>query len=42
MEADHLANLGADGMQKITIEKGGNNQRWKAVREFWDGSKETG
>ena len=38
-EADHLASLGADGTRKITVEGGGNRERWKAVREFWDGSK---
>ena len=38
-EADHLANLCADGMKKTTVEKDGNNERWKAVRGFWDGSK---
>ena len=38
-EADHLANLGADVMKKTTVEKDGNNERWKAVRGFWDGSK---
>ena len=38
-EADHLASLGDDGTRKITVEGGGNRERWKAVREFWDGSK---
>ena len=37
-EADHLAKMGADGMKKITVEKDGNNERWKAVRGFWGGS----
>ena len=37
-EADHLASLGADGTRKITVEESGNHERWKAVREFWDGS----
>ena len=38
-EADHLASLGADGTRKITVEESGNHKWWKAVREFWDGSK---
>ena len=38
-ETDHLTNLGADGTRKTTVEKGGNHERWKAVREFWDSSK---
>ena len=38
-EADHLASLGADETRKITVEEGGNRERWKAVREFWGGSK---
>ena len=38
-EDDHLANLGADGMKKTTVEKDGNNERWKAVRGFWYGGK---
>ena len=38
-EADHLTSLGADGTRKTTVVKGGNHERWKAVREFWGGSK---
>ena len=38
-EADHLASLGADGTRKITVEESGNHEWWKAVREFWNGSK---
>ena len=38
-EADHLASLGADGTRKITVEEGGNRERWKAVREFWTVAK---
>ena len=30
-EADHLASLGADGMRRITVEKGATNETWKAV-----------
>ena len=37
MEADHLANLGAEG-QKIIVDKGNNTERWKAVKGVWDGS----
>ena len=33
-EADHLAKMGADGMKKITVEKDGNDERWKEVRGF--------
>ena len=36
----NLANLGADGIKKITIaKKKGSDARWKAVRGFWDGGK---
>ena len=40
-EADHLANLGAEGQRKITVEKGNNSENWKVVRGVWDGSKKT-
>ena len=40
-EADHLANLGAEGERKVTVEKEDNKENWKAVRGFWDGSKKT-
>ena len=40
-EADHLANIGAEGQRKITVEKGNNTEHSKAVRGFWDGSKKT-
>ena len=38
MEADHLANLGAEGQRKIIVDKGNNTERWKAVKGVWDGS----
>ena len=38
-EADCLTNLGTEGWRKITVEKGTNTEKWKAVRGFWDGSK---
>ena len=38
-EADHWANLGAEGQRTIIVEKKRNNtEKWKAVRGFWDGS----
>ena len=40
-EADHLANLGAEGVRKIIVEKGNKTENLKAVRGFWDGSKKT-
>ena len=40
-EADHLANLGAKGQRKITVEKGDNTENWKEVRRFLDGTKKT-
>ena len=40
-EADHLANLGADGIKKVTVakKKRGSDERSKTVRGFWDGGK---
>ena len=40
-EADHVANLGAEGQRKITVEKGNNTENLKAVRGFRDDSKKT-
>ena len=37
-EADHWANLGADGQRKIGVDKGNDTERWKAVQGFWDGT----
>ena len=37
-EADHLANLGAEGQRKVTVERGNNTENWKAVRGFCDDS----
>ena len=31
-EADHLANLGAEGQRQITVEKGDSAENWMAVR----------
>ena len=31
-EADHLANLGAEGQRQITVEKGDSTENWMAVR----------
>ena len=39
-EADHLANLGAEGQRKITVEK--NQRTGRRNEDFWDGSKKTG
>ena len=33
-EADHLANLGAEGLRKITVEKENNTEKWRAVRRL--------
>ena len=42
-EADHRANVGTDGKREITVDKGSNPEKWKAVKGFWDGScKENG
>ena len=38
-EADHLANLGADGQWKITTDGVKNTEGWKAVRGYLDGDK---
>ena len=40
-EADHLADLDAEGKRNITIEKRDNTENWKAVRGGWDGSTKT-
>ena len=40
-EADHWANMGAEGQNKIIVGKGKNTENWKAVRCFWDGSTKT-
>ena len=37
LEADHMANLGAEGRRKFVADKGNNTERWKAVKGFWDG-----
>ena len=37
-DADHWANLGAEGQKKIFVDKGCDKERWKAVKGFWDGS----
>ena len=36
-----MANLGAEEQRKITVEKGDNTDKSKAVGEFLDGSKKT-
>ena len=36
-EADHRANLGAEGQRKIVVDRDNNNEKWKAVQDFWDG-----
>ena len=35
-EADHLANLGAEGQRQITVVKGDSTENWMAVRRIWD------
>ena len=37
-EANHWANLGAEGQRTVVVDRGNNTERWKAVRGFWDGS----
>ena len=37
-EADHLANIGAQGQRKIVYDRRNNSETWKAVRGHWDGS----
>ena len=39
-EADHWANLGAQGQRNIIIDRSNNTETWKAVKGFWDGSSE--
>ena len=38
MKPDHWANLGAEGERKFVVHKGNNNESWKAVKGFLDGS----
>ena len=33
-EADRVANLGADGMEKVIVEGGDIKEQWKTVRGF--------
>ena len=37
-EADHWANIGAEGQRKIVIDKSNTSETWKAVSGYWDGS----
>ena len=37
-EADHWADIGAQGRRKIDIYRKDDHQTWKAIRGFWDGS----
>ena len=37
-EADHWANIGAQELRKIVLDKRDNSETWKAVRGFRDGS----
>ena len=37
-EADHWANIGAQGKKKRLVDRRGNSETWKAVTRFWDGS----
>ena len=39
LEAGHLANLGTEGKMKNTTDCAKNTEKWKAVRGYWDGSK---
>ena len=37
-EADHWANLGAEGQRKMIVDGSGNTDTRKAVKGFWNGS----
>ena len=37
-EADHQANIGAQGQRKIVLDRCDNSGTWKVVRDYWDGS----
>ena len=37
-EADHWANIGAQGQRKIVPERCDNSETWKTVKGYWDGS----
>ena len=37
-EADHWANVGAEGQRKVVVDRKSNAATWKAVKGFWDGS----
>ena len=36
-EADHWANVGAEGQRKVVFDRKGDADTWKAVKGFWDG-----
>ena len=38
-EAGHVAKWRAQGIMKVTVERLRQTEMWKAVRDFWDGSK---
>ena len=43
LEADHWANLGAEGQRTVIVDRSGNTETGKAVKGFWDGlSKDNG
>ena len=37
-EADHWANVGAEGQRKVVVDKKSNADKWKAVKGFWNGN----
>ena len=37
-EADHWANIGAQGQRKIVLDKRDISESWKALKGYWDGS----
>ena len=37
-EADHWANVGAEGQRKVVIDRKSNDDTWKAVKGFLNGS----
>ena len=37
-EADHWANIGAQGQRKIPLDRRNNHEKWKVVKGYWHGS----
>ena len=41
-EADHWANVGAEGQRKVVIDRKSDAETWKAVKRLWDGNGKSG